>query len=89
MVGIVRADAEELETAFARGACDMSSSGRDEQGEGDLVRVLAREDARVVVHGIALKPGKEICMGAVGKSPRRDSLGYQLGDLNFYELRRP
>ena len=40
-------------------------SGGTSKGEGDLCyRVVAELDPGVVVHGVALKPGKPICLGA-------------------------
>jgi putative molybdopterin biosynthesis protein len=72
VVGIVRDDAEELEIAFARGlTCDVVVfSGGTSKGMGDLsYRVLAQRSPGIVVHGVALKPGKPICLGAVGTTP--------------------
>ena len=31
--------------------------------------MLARQDPGIIVHGVALKPGKPICLGAVGQKP--------------------
>jgi molybdopterin molybdotransferase/putative molybdopterin biosynthesis protein len=72
MLGIVGDVEAELETAFAIGlACDVVLlSGGTSKGMGDLsYRVLARRSPGSVVHGVALKPGKPICLGAVGTSP--------------------
>ncbi len=45
-------------------------SGGTSKGAGDLsYRVLARRRPGVVVHGVALKPGKPVCLGAVGLTP--------------------
>ncbi len=69
IVGDVEAD---LERAFEAGlACDlMIFSGGTSKGMGDLsYRVLARRSPGIVVHGVALKPGKPICLGAVGTTP--------------------
>ncbi len=45
-------------------------SGGTSKGGGDLsYRVLARRSPGIVVHGVALKPGKPICLGAAGSTP--------------------
>ncbi len=45
-------------------------SGGTSKGEGDLnARVVADLDPGVVVHGVALKPGKPICLAAAGERP--------------------
>jgi putative molybdopterin biosynthesis protein len=45
-------------------------SGGTSKGEGDLNhRVVSRLDPGIVVHGVALKPGKPICLAAQGRRP--------------------
>ncbi len=45
-------------------------SGGTSKGEGDLnARVVADLDPGIVVHGVALKPGKPICLAASGRLP--------------------
>lgn len=53
-------------TRTALAQCDVVLlSGGTSKGEGDLCyRVVAELDPGVVVHGVALKPGKPICLGA-------------------------
>ena len=71
-LGIVGDDEAQLEAAFARAlACDVVLfSGGTSKGMGDLsYRVLVRRSPGIVVHGVALKPGKPICLGAVGTTP--------------------
>jgi putative molybdopterin biosynthesis protein len=53
-------------TMTALDQCDVVLlSGGTSKGEGDLCyRVVAELDPGVVVHGVALKPGKPICLGA-------------------------
>jgi putative molybdopterin biosynthesis protein len=72
-LGIVGDDEAALAAALGRGleAADVVLlSGGTSKGAGDLsYRVLARKAPGVVVHGVALKPGKPICLGAVGASP--------------------
>ena len=63
-----------LETAVGRGlaTCDLVVlSGGTSKGAGDLsYRILSRLGAPgVLVHGVALKPGKPLCLAAVGRIP--------------------
>jgi putative molybdopterin biosynthesis protein len=45
-------------------------SGGTSKGEGDLnYRVVERLEPGIVVHGVALKPGKPICLAAHGRRP--------------------
>jgi putative molybdopterin biosynthesis protein len=45
-------------------------SGGTSKGEGDLnSQVVAELDPGIVVHGVALKPGKPICLAASGRRP--------------------
>ncbi len=72
-LGIVGDDEAELEAALDRGLVDSDLvllSGGTSKGEGDLsYRVLAKRSPGTIVHGVALKPGKPICLGAVGRTP--------------------
>ena len=55
---------EALELALAEGDLVLLSGGTS-KGEGDLnYRVVADLDPGIVVHGVALKPGKPICLAA-------------------------
>jgi putative molybdopterin biosynthesis protein len=45
-------------------------SGGTSKGEGDLnAQVVAELDPGIAVHGVALKPGKPICLAASGRKP--------------------
>ena len=45
-------------------------SGGTSKGEGDLnARVVGELEPGIVVHGVALKPGKPICLAASGRTP--------------------
>jgi putative molybdopterin biosynthesis protein len=45
-------------------------SGGTSKGEGDLNhRVVSRLEPGILVHGVALKPGKPICLAAHGRQP--------------------
>ncbi|NNL67670.1 MAG: molybdopterin biosynthesis protein, partial [Myxococcales bacterium] len=58
-----------LEDAIARADLVVLSGGTS-KGEGDLcARVVADLAPGIVVHGIALKPGKPICLAAQGRLP--------------------
>ena len=69
--------AAEIGALVRGGACDVVLlSGGTSKGAGDLnYRVVARLAAEthgspgIVVHGVALKPGKPICMAVVGTVP--------------------
>jgi putative molybdopterin biosynthesis protein len=69
--------AAELSSLVRGGAADVVLlSGGTSKGAGDLnFRVVARLAAEIpgspgiVVHGVALKPGKPICMAVVGRVP--------------------
>lgn len=72
-LGIVGDDPSALDIALDRGLAEADVvllSGGTSKGAGDLsYRVLARRSPGIVVHGVALKPGKPICLGAVGRTP--------------------
>jgi putative molybdopterin biosynthesis protein len=65
-VGALR---EALRSALGRADLVLLSGGTS-KGEGDLnSRVVAELDPGVIVHGVALKPGKPICLAAHGTLP--------------------
>ncbi len=70
-MGIVRDDEGELNRALDAGLAQADLvllSGGTSKGEGDVsYRVLRGREPGIVVHGVALKPGKPICLGAVGQ----------------------
>src|SRR5262249_37170858 len=72
--GIVPDDADKLLTTLGQPlACDVVLlSGGTSKGEGDLsYRVVARlGPPGIVAHGVALKPGKPLCLAAVHQPPR-------------------
>jgi putative molybdopterin biosynthesis protein len=58
-----------LHDAIARADVVLLSGGTS-KGEGDLcARVVADLEPGIVVHGVALKPGKPICLAAAGTKP--------------------
>jgi len=72
-LGAFRDDAAAVRRALtdALGRADLVLlSGGTSKGEGDLnYRVVSELDPGVVVHGVALKPGKPICLAAAGRRP--------------------
>src|SRR5581483_9326671 len=74
-LGIVSDKAEHLENAL-RGALDgdvVLLSGGTSKGVGDLSYRVVRDlgPPGILVHGVALKPGKPICLAAVQPPGRR------------------
>jgi putative molybdopterin biosynthesis protein len=72
-LGAFRDEEEALRAALERalGAADVVLlSGGTSKGEGDLnARVVGSLEPGVIVHGVALKPGKPICLAAHGRKP--------------------
>ncbi len=72
--------------------CDLVLlSGGTSKGAGDLsYRTLARREPGIVVHGVALKPGKPICLGAVGATPVAILPGFPTSAIfTFHEFIAP
>jgi putative molybdopterin biosynthesis protein len=92
-LGIVADDERALEAALERAlACDVVVlSGGTSKGAGDLsYRVLARREPGIVVHGVALKPGKPVCLGAVGTTPVAVLPGFPTSAIfTFHEFVAP
>src|SRR5205823_10502583 len=86
-------DEAALDAALERGlAADVVLlSGGTSKGAGDLsYRVLARLRPGIVVHGVALKPGKPICLGAVGTTPVAILPGFPTSAIfTFHEFVAP
>ena len=73
-MGIVPDDLDRLRRCLqdALSACDVVLlSGGTSKGEGDLSYRVVREltNPGIVAHGVALKPGKPICLAASGTKP--------------------
>jgi putative molybdopterin biosynthesis protein len=72
-LGVIPDDDEALAGALTRGLESdlVVFSGGTSKGEGDLsYRVVSRlADPGVVAHGVALKPGKPICLAVTGGKP--------------------
>jgi putative molybdopterin biosynthesis protein len=72
-LGAFRDDEAALRAALARALASADVvllSGGTSKGEGDLcTRVVGELEPGIVVHGVALKPGKPICLAAAGRRP--------------------
>ncbi len=72
-LGAFRDDEHALREALHRALADADLvllSGGTSKGEGDLNGIVVGElSPGVVVHGVALKPGKPICLAAQGTTP--------------------
>lgn len=66
-------------------------SGGTSKGEGDLcARVVGELSPGIVVHGVALKPGKPICLAAQGRRPVAILPGFPTSAVfTFHELVAP
>src|SRR5207244_6322241 len=75
LFGIVPDEEEALETTLRRALeCDVVLvSGGTSKGEGDLSYRVVPKLGRpgIVAHGVALKPGKPLCLAAVERESRR------------------
>jgi len=74
VMGIVADDVDELRECLQRGLASADVvllSGGTSKGEGDLCYHVVSEltDPGIVAHGVALKPGKPICLAAAGGKP--------------------
>jgi putative molybdopterin biosynthesis protein len=71
--GAFRDDVETLREAVAVALEDSDLvllSGGTSKGEGDLNSIVVGElEPGILVHGVALKPGKPICLAASGRKP--------------------
>lgn len=93
-LGIIPDDPAALNSALDRGlaAADLIIlSGGTSKGAGDQsYRALAGRSPGVVVHGVALKPGKPICLGVVGATPVAILPGFPTSAMmTFHELIAP
>ena len=94
LLGIIPDDERMLNAALDRGlelGDVVVLSGGTSKGGGDLsYRVLAGRAPGVVVHGVALKPGKPVCLGAVGTTPVAILPGFPTSAIfTFHEFVAP
>jgi putative molybdopterin biosynthesis protein len=93
-MGIVGDNEAALVRALERGLAEADLvilSGGTSKGAGDLsYHVLARYDPGIVVHGVALKPGKPVCLGAAGTTPIAILPGFPTSAIfTFHEFVAP
>ena len=72
-LGTFRDELEELRTVLKHAVAEFDAvllSGGTSKGEGDLCyRVVSELEPGILVHGVALKPGKPVCLAAEGTLP--------------------
>lgn len=93
-LGCFRDDLDELRRALRRAleSCDaVVLSGGTSKGEGDLCyRAVAELEPGILVHGVALKPGKPICLAAARGKPVAILPGFPTSAIfTFHELVAP
>lgn len=96
LLGIVPDDEAELRSALARALAEADMvllSGGTSKGPGDLnVRVLESmlEPPGIVAHGVALKPGKPLCLAVSGRKGVAVLPGFPTSAIfTFHELVAP
>ncbi len=70
--GIIPDDEARLRAAISRAAAEADLvilSGGTSKGAGDVSHRVLSALGQVIVHGVALKPGKPLCLGLVGETP--------------------
>jgi molybdopterin molybdotransferase len=68
----VRDDREELRSAICKATSECDAvliSGGSSKDERDLVAAIIREEGAVLIHGIAISPGKPTIIGRYGNIP--------------------
>jgi putative molybdopterin biosynthesis protein len=93
-LGVVPDDETQIDRALDRGLSSADLvllSGGTSKGSGDVsYRVLARRAPGIVVHGVALKPGKPVCLGVVGTTPVAILPGFPTSAIfTFHEFVAP
>ena len=93
IVGIVGDDLGKLDALIDEmsGYDLILLSGGTSKGDGDVsYRALSRRSPGVLVHGVALKPGKPVCLGAVGTTPVAILPGFPTSAIfTFHEFVAP
>lgn len=93
-LGIVKDDLIELNHRLEQAltcADFVILSGGTSKGTGDLsYRILSNLTPGIIVHGVALKPGKPICLGVSGRTPIAVLPGFPTSAIfTFHELVAP
>lgn len=88
-LGIVRDDEEEMKNAILKAlniADLVITTGSTSSGFGDRMYRVLEEIAEVLVHGIAVKPGKPTIIAICGEKPIFGLPGYPVSALTIFEL---
>ncbi|MBA3709624.1 MAG: molybdopterin biosynthesis protein, partial [Planctomycetes bacterium] len=91
-LGIVPDESSALRAALTRALAHdvVIFSGGTSKGEGDLGVQAVREVATVLCHGVALKPGKPLCLAVRGRTPIAVLPGFPTSALfTFHEFVAP
>lgn len=94
LVGCFRDDEAALREGVRRALAEADLvllSGGTSKGEGDLcARVVGELEPGILVHGVALKPGKPVCLAAQGRRPLAILPGFPTSAVfTFHELVAP
>jgi putative molybdopterin biosynthesis protein len=94
-LGILPDDASRIRGALERAVaeCDMVLlSGGTSKGQGDLNYAVVEQLGKpgILVHGVALKPGKPLCLAQVGRTPLAILPGFPTSAVfTFHEFIAP
>ncbi len=90
VLGIARDDEDEIGEIIERGlevADIVLTSGSTSAGAGDVMyRILDRYEPGVIVHGIAIKPGKPAIIAVCGGKPVFGLPGYPTSAMTVFEV---
>jgi len=94
VLGIVPDDEQRLRDAVRAALQDCDAlllSGGTSKGEGDVChRVIGELEPGILVHGVALKPGKPLCLASSGGKPVAVLPGFPTSAIfTFHELIAP
>jgi len=82
-------DTDAIEDALERatGECDLVlSSGSTSAGAGDVIRRVIEQRGDLLVHGVAVKPGKPTLVGRVGGTGYVGLPGYPVSALSIFRV---
>lgn len=82
-------DPSALRTALTTAAADCDlvlTAGSTSAGAGDLLPTIAAEEGEVLLHGVAIKPGKPTLVGRVAETPYVGLPGYPVSALSIFRV---
>ncbi|HID43724.1 MAG TPA: molybdopterin biosynthesis protein [Archaeoglobaceae archaeon] len=88
-IGIARDDYSEIKEKIHEGlkiADIVIASGGTSAGIGDLMHRILEEEGRILVHGIAIKPGKPTIIAEVKDKPVFGLPGYPVSAMMIFEV---